>query len=269
LRSSALAILGLLSACYTPAPANGAWTCSAGTHDCPSGYYCASNDTCWKNDTKDGGAKQDGGIDCAGSSAALCEDFESGKINASVWTMMTMNGQVSVDGVHAHRGSFALHAHTPFIQNASLGNAEITTDQVFPKLQSGFFVRVFVYIESPPPLIPDALVYAQRGTVDGMNFGLDSGDVQIYDIDLDNSEQSSTAMPVGTWTCLEWSLDGDSSKVWLNGNQVHDIDYMGSSHGPYVSLSFGTSLFQPNAQAATDLWVDDIIVDTSQIGCSR
>ncbi len=42
------------------------------------------------------------------------------------------------------------------------------------------------------------------------------------------------SMPLGTWVCLEWSLNGDSSRVWVNGNAIHDIDYVGSASGSYL-----------------------------------
>jgi hypothetical protein len=263
-------------ACYTPAPANGAWTCSASTQTCPSGYYCAADDTCWKNDTKsDGGMKLDAGVgvSCAGSTAPLCEDFESGSINASIWSTTTMSGgQLSVDGEHVHRGSFALHSHTDFISNASLAVAQITAMQkLFPMLQGGFYTRVFVYLSSPAPATSDALLYAGRPSGNGITLGLNLGMdlMQLYDIDNSHDDTSSTTMPLGTWVCLEWGLNGDTSRAWLNGNELHDIDYTGSATGSYQTLSFGTNLFDPSNQAPTDLWIDDIIVDTSQIGCSR
>jgi hypothetical protein len=269
-----LAFVSLFAAaCYTPAPANGVWACSVGTHACPSGYYCAADDTCWKNTTRDGGTGGDGGTACAGSTAPLCEDFESGSIDATIWSMNTMSGgQLSVDGQHAHRGSFALHSHTDFIANESLVVAQITVMQkLFPMLQGGFYTRVFVYLSSPAPAASDALLYAARPSGNGDTLGLGPGSdgVELWDIDENKGEFSSTSMPLGTWVCFEWSLNGDSSRAWINGNEVSDIDYTGSAKGSYQSLSFGTDLFEPSNQAPTDLWIDDIIVDTSQIGCSR
>jgi hypothetical protein len=254
------------AACYSPTPANGAWTCSADTHACPSGYYCADDNTCWKS-SSDGGMPP---VPCAESTAPLCEDFESDSINPSIWSMSTMNGQLSVDGQHAHRGSFALHAHTGFIGNANLAVAQITaTHKLFPMLQAGFYARAFVYLPAPAPAEFDALFYASRGFGNGLDLGFGADNLALHDLDNNHAESSSTSLPLGTWVCLEWSLNGDASRVWLNGNELHDLDYMGPANDPYQSLSFGTSLGNANNQGPTDLWVDDIIVDTSQIGCSQ
>ena len=50
------------------------------------------------------------------------------------------------------------------------------------------------------------------------------------------------------------------------GGRIHDID--GNEYLD-LTMGFGTNLFDPSNQSATDLWIDDIIVDTSPIGCNE
>ena len=52
MKRCALIVAGLVLAavgCFAPKYNNGDLQCQAGSHPCPDGYHCASNNTCWKN----------------------------------------------------------------------------------------------------------------------------------------------------------------------------------------------------------------------------
>jgi hypothetical protein len=91
---------------------------------------------------------------------------------------------------------------------------------------------------------------------------------------------ASEVVPVGAWACAEWEFDGpnDTMRFWLNGAPVDDLTVMGTGDGctrndndfPWTAPTFrqvdlGWESYQ--ADDARTLWIDDVAVATSRIGC--
>src|SRR5262249_42687245 len=81
---------------------------------------------------------------CAGSTFALCEDFESGALDGKTWKAVQNKGTATIDTSRAARGSKAsLHVHVDSGSDTMVGLVETKT---FPALQKKLFARAYIYI---------------------------------------------------------------------------------------------------------------------------
>lgn len=44
-----LCVIFASAGCFSPEYSNGSLQCQSGSHPCPDGYHCATDNTCWKN----------------------------------------------------------------------------------------------------------------------------------------------------------------------------------------------------------------------------
>jgi hypothetical protein len=213
-------------------------------------------------------AAPDGGASgCAGKSFALCEDFESGAIAPSVWQVVQNQGTVTVDGLHVHGGRFAMHAHTALATIMSNPTAQLSTMTIFPALQSDFYFRAFFYLPVASTAPTDTLMATQGS--DGMAVAREggSGMLGLQEFGAQNQDVSSTrTVSTGQWTCIEWHA-GHDSQVSVDGAGA--ITLANTATAPFTLVSFGTSLFQVTDSSPTDMWVDDVAIDSAPIGCAR
>ncbi|MEO6418928.1 MAG: hypothetical protein ABIP39_05950, partial [Polyangiaceae bacterium] len=89
---------------------------------------------------------------CATAGLLLCDDFESGTLDATTWTV-TGTAPV-IDTAHAARGSKALH-----ITKTANGASYIKETKTFPVANNTYFGRAFVWFQKlpvPEPVPNDA-----------------------------------------------------------------------------------------------------------------
>jgi hypothetical protein len=206
----------------------------------------------------------------AGCQYALCEDFESGAL-AARWTQHATKGTVGVDQVRVHGGAYAFHAHT----NASTPNnnlsANIAESETFPLLQAGVFLRAFLYLPSPAPASTGILFVVKQGGV-GDELDVDSPGAPLlfyeFNSNPDVSVTSATAFPTDRWVCLEWQVLSGESRTFLDGVEVTDLHRTGLKVLAFDTLEVGLDFFSSANQPAYDLWIDDVAVNGSRIGCN-
>jgi hypothetical protein len=175
----------------------------------------------------------------------------------------------------------------------------LITKSALPALQKHNFGRAYVYL-SP-----------QRDDIDmGMIFGGTAGfpkptymsianhatGWQLGFIKLSGSPTGETqtyppgAIPVATWTCLEWEFndDPDEMNVWGDGkligslNKNSPVGYCGGACsqpatlwngmdrgliGSFDAFGFGFYDWHPSGRPAFDLFYDDIVLDSKRVGC--
>jgi hypothetical protein len=84
-------------------------------------------------------------------------------------------------------------------------------------------------------------------------------------------------VPMGEWVCLEWMHKGDTNETRFYWNAVEHPSLHTSStvHGgnmnPFIlpqftSVWLGWQEYQPMTEPF-ELWIDEVAVDTSRIGC--
>jgi hypothetical protein len=245
--------------------------------------------------TVDGGA-HDGGEDAstppdlngvpfplcdAVNTGQLCLDFEHAI--PSNWTTVQTNSVVVVGTNYAHSGTHALHVHLDSVASATSAGGYLTETQTFTGTTplSAFHVRAFILFPLPAPLqsaVP-IFVAAQTATPYGvMDFEVDDAHYAMYDsfASTTNYTETSASFPTGAWQCIEWVVQIGSPGVLAlvsNGvtfaaNEIHDTT---ASTPPLGILQIGGQLNNLSTQASpvVDLWLDDIVVSDTVIGCTN
>ena len=85
------------------------------------------------------------------------------------------------------------------------------------------------------------------------------------------------AVPTGTWLCIEWQHDGgnDVTHFWWDAVPHPSLDTTKTMHGgntnpftldPFTAVWFGWQEYQTSTEPF-ELWIDELAVDTTRIGC--
>ncbi len=237
---------------------------------------------------------------CADAGLQLCEDFESGSLNPSIWK--TSGTTPVIDGVQHARGSHALH----ITQNGD-GLSYIRETMTFPEPNDTYFGRVFVYFKSlpTPSLAPDGgpgMTYAHWTMLAASGTGV-PGEIRVsgqlsngknlFGVGTDNRTDGGSgdwtnsdndpknaprAVPVGEWLCIEWMHKGDTNdtQFWWDGTLHPSLTTSATVHGgngnPYLLPQFnqvwlGWQEYQTSTEVF-ELWMDEIAIDRQRIGCA-
>lgn len=231
------------------------------------------------------------------NSALLCENFDglaSGARPGAPWAVNENNGTVRVSTERAFSGASSLHCTGNAGQFAQ---AYITAQgaPLFPAAGSGMYGRVMLWVrDNPTGSIHWTFVTAEGrsaggdytafyrigGQLDGRlmaNYWSEGNATDCWD-------HSATVMPVGDaggWSCLEWHYETstDELQFWLNGRSLddmhivgrgegciaHDLDDIWEAPAAFDTLRLGWEHVANTDQR--DVWLDDIAVGTSRIGC--
>ncbi len=232
-----------------------------------------------------------GAVTCADPSLLFCEDFEAlapGEANSARWTTEASAGSLTIDAVHA-RGTQALHVHT-----TGNGRARLLVPAFAPPGNS-FFGRMHVWVTAFPTA-PDyahfTLVEAAGATpgvirpIGGQYIPAPTAGRSLWGTGADGGAtgdwtnwQVTAPAEAGRWVCLEWQLQaaGNEIHVWIDGVAHPELDASTTVHGgsgadfvfpSFTSLWFGWWLYQGGTTPAEfDLWLDDLAVATSRLGC--
>jgi len=220
----------------------------------------------------DGGADlavPDGGLCPTG--AIICDDFEGGTL--ANWTA---DPGVTVDGVHAHRGSFAAHVRAT---RPDGGPYQQTFFGLNYSTSYPLYIRAWVFLP--------AATEARSGAINLVVTSLQSGDVILgygggtWALGSQNlgageaAPQLTSSMHVATdvWTCYEWRIDavppggtGGVERVAFDGVDDPTLHANGVQLSPVNEILFGWT-GQLTTATPIDLWFDDIVVAHAPIGC--
>jgi hypothetical protein len=231
---------------------------------------------------------------CITQGTELCEDFESGIIDSKIWTQHTTPGtSLSIDGVHVHGGTHALHVK---MVAGGQGTAQIGDAVTFPAMNNTFYTRAWVYFSPDLPadnmggfhmayLLATGnndLGFVEAGLASAGNkqylgyseyYG-DGPDVHAHGPTFTEFGPDSPTMVVPqTWICLELMQGGDATtthrRVWVNGTELPEqvSDYSGRKPPQFSLMSIGVLQYHPTP-ILTDVWFDDIRVSSARIGCN-
>ncbi len=241
-----------------------------------------------------GGWSLGGASQCAGSTYAVCQDFESTATGATPtgdWSLPTSNygtGTVAVASDFAARG-----IHSMKVTISAGGSAEHYLQLGnLGTLANGHFGRLFFRIQGPTvttfihwDLILGAGPYMGqnrriRWGVTGTGVGTASGNWSwIYNIEQgDTGVEARTVHPVlNDWMCVEWQWDATNQMIRFYFNdteaQALHVDTTlpnGTSLQvpTFTTLNFGLAKYQTTT-ADLVFWIDEIALDTQRIGCAN
>ncbi len=230
---------------------------------------------------------------CVG--ALLCENFEAyttGNAPAAPWKISTNLGTVRVDTTHALSGTKAVR----FTTDGAAGTyrrafMSIEGAPVFPVAGNVFYGRMMVWLTAAPAGSMHWTNIQGEGPVPNMNFRAFSryggqlqkrlmANYETQGVASDCWKHSTTTMPEGRWTCMEWRFNGPNNEMnfWLDGASLSDITVVGRGEGcisqgttgtwyspTYDTIRLGWEHYQQSI--AHDMWIDDVAIDTKRIGC--
>lgn len=237
---------------------------------------------------------------CADSGFAICEDFEGDAgYDRDVWTQYASNGTLAIETTRAARGTHALHVHThaPDVDGGAGANVGLRTVRGFPPVRNTYFGRAFVWMAARSPTTHSTLFESGGRIVDAGIFdgSLPDGGLNVsqrfsisghqleasYDTSprpptTDYARRSATAMPLDRWACLEWHFKGDTNELhfWLDGAELTDMTVLPTRvptwFAPdWVRVNVGLQLYRPDAVSDFDLWIDEVAINPTRVGCSR
>lgn len=212
----------------------------------------------------------------------LCEDFESGSIDPSRWTIMTQNGgQVAVVEELAVAGTHALRVDIP-LENGARGALVTVDGTVFPLQPNHFFGRAFVHVTPDAPPSHSLLFFAE-GDLGGkpVRYRLDSNNRRLnsryvnpsLDVHGGLKKMSDYFLPADQWICIEWEYDGelDEMRYWVDDELLDEAEVTQNEDPPWIAPVFdrfeiGFRTYQPADVPAVVYW-DEIALATFRIGC--
>ena len=229
---------------------------------------------------------------CAGSTALFCEDFEAlaeGEAMSARWRNEVRNGSLNIDRAQA-RGTRALHVHTD-----DNGMAFMRLPFVPPG--NSYFGRMWLYVNA----FPSAPDWAHYTLVQGSGVG--AGVIRpvggqfapaggsraagaYWGIGSDGGPtgdwtnwRTSAPSQGGRWACVEWEMDASENFIRLTFDGVanDDLTVNTTTHGgnpvdfvfpAFDTLRIGWQLYQTGTTpAGFDLWIDDLVLDVTRVGC--
>jgi len=233
----------------------------------------------------DAGAPPPPTRDCASMPVAgllLCEDFESGEIDSTVWTRQTeAGGTLAVETGRVHDGTHALHLTLPAVDS---GTALLVTRAPFPVPGNHFFGRALVWMSAPLPDTHDrvlgALGILRGGTADyhlDMNRGEMNSRYRHPSITTHGGIRQDGYFPATErWLCIEWEYDGsrNAMQYWFDGTLEPTMVVDGTESPLWEAPVFerfeiGLSHYlAPTNAARYDVYIDSVVLATARIGCS-
>lgn len=83
---------------------------------------------------------------------------------------------------------------------------------------------------------------------------------------------STTAFPIGRWTCLEWAVEVGTPgtvSMWIDDAPISGLQTVPRNTPPIFDLASLTLSYQATRTASVELWQDEVIIDGARIGCVR
>ncbi len=227
----------------------------------------------------------DAGATACANGAFICEDFETGRLDPARWMTKEKLGTVRVDTMHAH-GRYAMHAHLDNKVGSIQNRAYLRPTQKIPLGETPLFIRAFVYLE---PSLPDRhfepfrIWDTQSELANAVNLETrvkDGVPTSIFRMTWDHGKQepkarqSSETAVLGKWTCWELEYRGATHEMFfsVDGKDVPGmhIDPAMEWKPPAIALvdlgnyAYHTDEHHPDG---FDLWMDDIAISRTKVGC--
>jgi hypothetical protein len=238
----------------------------------------------------DGGSGADAGAPVERLFSEDFEGFAKGPATDPRWSIDTQAGSLTIDDTQAV-GTRALHVHTD-------GNGRAYLRVAVPALPGGeLYGRLRAYVTEFPsaPTFAHFTMVEAAGTgaaglirpIGGQYVPAPTADRSLWGAGSDGGAtgdwtnwQVTTPAESGKWLCLEWRLAAEDNQmdVWIDGVARPELSASTQEHGgsnadfvlpTITSVWFGWWLYQGGSTPAQfDLWMDDLALATSRVGCA-
>ncbi len=233
----------------------------------------------------DGSSGDTGASSCA---AVLCEDFEAGVLDESLWTRIETDdgNSVGVQSDVVAGGSYAVQFHAVGGTNLAMMFAESVPEP----LRQHLFGRVMFRASDFPFENGGHSAYVLGGNgLDGFPWAdhhLEVGSYYggrgpIWQLTYwtgDGPEYIGAGghIPQDEWFCLEWEFNDEPNeiRVWVDGSEADgavfdDIQGQSDLLGEFASVGLGFRTWHPMGAPDIDVYMDDLVLDTQRVGCPR
>jgi hypothetical protein len=213
---------------------------------------------------------------CPTAGVAFCDGFESGAIDSHWNSTVNVNGTVTVDSTRAYRGSYSLHIHNNALAAKATADVELNEGLTFPS--NHFFIRAYVWVPSAFTNVEADFILAEQDVppYSGVTLALINGMFKTDNMIANLTKTSSTMAPRDQWVCLEWEVQLGSSgytALQVNGTTVAALsgtqNLQVSPAINAIGMALVTTAPPSSSVPARDLWFDEVMIDSSAIGCAR
>lgn len=213
---------------------------------------------------------------CATSSALICDGFVLSTLDGR-WTPDTTSGAIGIDGVRAYRGASSLHASTNAISALTNNpHASIVTYDGLGAITGLVYARVWIFVPVgfPTTEFAQVLNFADDAGL-GISLGTRDGFIANNDYTSNMYKLSTTVqLPMGRWACLQMEMPSNSTataRLFLDGAEITDVAITRTSAQPppthvYTGLTWIGDI--PSLPAG-EVWIDEIVIDTSPTSCAQ
>jgi hypothetical protein len=236
------------------------------------------------------------------------ESYPADAPPTSPWTVAAPNGSATIDTSKAHSGAKSVKITVPASSGSTSTMIRLRSSGL-PVTGNVLFGRMMFWLDAAPTAsVHWTFIDGQGAVADGgysaiYRYG---GQMPLSDSNgnfvgsqfianyetpgsyngigpgSDCYRNAAEVVPVGAWACAEWEFDGpnDTMRFWLNGAPVDDLTVVGTGDGcvrndatfPWTAplfrqIDLGWESYQ--ADDARTLWIDDVAVATTRIGCPR
>jgi hypothetical protein len=180
---------------------------------------------------------------------------------------------MAVDSTRAARGKRSLH-----ITRASAGASLMRETRTLPATNGAYYGRVFLWIDQWPTsnFVHYSLAIGYSGgTAVRMGGQFQTGRLKyLFNIQPPAQGPPETGLvdyvdpvPVKTWQCIEWSMDSTKGemRMWVDGKELTRLHWL-TQFPVLSSLAIGWEQYQ-SGTPAYDVWIDEIAIADSRIGC--
>lgn len=229
---------------------------------------------------------------CAQADVQLCDGFETGVLDKSIWA--AEGTPPVIDSLEHARGTSALH-----ITQTGNGLSYIKETKTFPEMNDTYWGRIFVFFKSLPAA---PLTYAHWTFIAASGTGV-TGEIRVsgqfqnganlFGVGTDNRVDDAgtgdwtnsdrdppsgpTAVPLNQWLCIEWLHEGDTNETrfYWDGVEHPSLSTSATMHGgnsnpfllpQFTNLWVGWQEYQTTTETF-ELWIDEIAIDSARIGC--
>jgi hypothetical protein len=228
-----------------------------------------------------------GGTTPSTCSGVFCEDFESGQLDAKVWTrtMLSSGNTATVQTNQVAHGTHAVQFHAKGGSRYSV----ILHDGLPESLQKHYFGRLYFYATGFPTESGGHTAYITSSNgltgfpdadhhLEVASYTESSGPTwQLTYWTGDGPEYIGTGgkIPTGKWFCLEWELNDapDEIAVWVDGNAMQGAAFRNINNhqtnllGKLTALGLGFRTWHPMGAPDIDVYMDDVVLATERVGC--
>jgi hypothetical protein len=241
----------------------------------------------------------EGGSGQCPAGALLCDDFEkytSAADLAAAWTVTATGATLKVEASKPFKGAQGVHISAP--GGTPVGSLMKQGAPLFPIAGNSFFGRLMVWVNQVPTggvhwnniqssgVMPNSTQTSKYGW--GGMFGTIMAGYTIRNAPtdaaavVDCSKSSTMTLPPKRWVCVEWQFDGAGNEMhyWFDGQLLADVDVIktgskcvtpeppgGLWQAPvFNNLTIGWLQYQSSG-VAIDMWMDDLVVNTTRVGC--